>query len=105
MYTFPGIGLGALTCQARSITDTMIYAAAKGLASTTSDADFAEGRIFPRLSLIPRVSETVALAVCKQAVEDGVAKVVLNDEQKWMERIRERKWEPTYGQIVRLPVL
>ena len=94
MYTFPGIGLGALSCQARTITDAMIYSAAKGLASTTTDADFAEGRIFPRLSLIPQVSEVVALAVCKQAMQDGVAKLRLDDDAKWMERIRERKWEP-----------
>ena len=105
MYTFPGIGLGALTCQARSITDAMIYAAAKGLAGTVSDADFAEGRIFPRLSLIPRVSDQVALAVCKQAVLDGVARVHCPDDERWLQAIKGRKWEPMYGQIVRMPIL
>ena len=104
MYTFPGIGLGALTCQARTITDAMIYAAAKGLASTTSDADFTEGRIFPRISLIPQLSEQVALAVCNQAVDDGVAKLRLGSDDKWLARMRERKWQPTYGQIVRMPI-
>ena len=105
MYTFPGIGLGALACQARSISDSMIYAAAKGLAGATSDKDFEEGRIFPRQSSIPQVSERVALAMCKQAVSEGLARVRRDDDDKWLELIRGRRWEPEYGQIVRMPVL
>ena len=105
MYTFPGIGLGALSCQAKSISDSMIYAAAKGLAGATSDKDFEEGRIFPRQSSIPAVSERVALAVCKQAVTEGLARVRCDDDDKWTELIRGRRWEPEYGQIVRMPVL
>ena len=99
---FPGIGLGALACQAKHITDEMIYAAARGLALTVTDDDFENGRIFPKVSAIPRASIDVAMAVCKQAKKDGMNQVEWADDNALREIITARLWTPSYGQMIRV---
>lgn len=102
-YAFPGIGLGALCCQAKKITDSMFYAAAVALSRTVTEEDESSGRIFPPLHQIRRVSQQVALAVCKQAHIDGVATVPkpANDEEQ-LEIIRDRMWVARYGSMIKV---
>jgi malate dehydrogenase (oxaloacetate-decarboxylating) len=69
---FPGLGLGALLCRARRITDHMITVAARAVAGLTDTAT-------PGASLLPPIddlratSARVALAVAQAAADDGVA--------------------------------
>lgn len=62
LYTFPGIGLGALVCQAKYITDSMLYVAARALAAAVKDEDIKMGKVFPPISQIRSVTEELALA-------------------------------------------
>jgi len=71
-YIFPGIGLGAIVSQARTITDEMFLAAAHSLANQVSDADLERGRIYPQLSRIRKVSALIAYDVAKLAFEKGL---------------------------------
>jgi malate dehydrogenase (oxaloacetate-decarboxylating)(NADP+) len=72
-YIFPGVGLGVIASGARLVTDEMFFAAAKTLAAEVSDADRAEGRIFPPLAQVRRVSLAIACAVAEVAYAGGLA--------------------------------
>src|SRR5664280_1736897 len=60
VYIFPGIGLGALVCEAAKITDGMFLTAARTLAAQVGDDDLALGRVYPALSKIREVSVRIA---------------------------------------------
>jgi malic enzyme len=103
MYSYPGIGLGALVSKAKVINDRMLNAAAIALADSLSEEELLNGRIFPRVKEIPQVSKKVAFAVAKQAFADKVSKLsdVLTDEEL-RQAIRERFWIPKYASIIRV---
>jgi malate dehydrogenase (oxaloacetate-decarboxylating)(NADP+) len=73
VYIFPGVGLGAIACGARHITDEMFYVAAKTLAQKVARADLDQGRVYPRLSKIREVSLCIAEAVATVAYERELA--------------------------------
>lgn len=77
---FPGILKGALLVRARKITDNMAIAAARSLAA------FAERRGLSPTYIIPTMDEAAvfpqeASDVAMQAVQDGVARVLLSKEE------------------------
>jgi len=72
-YVFPGIGLGALACDATRITDEMFLTTARTLADLVSEDDLASGRIYPSLTRIRDVSASIATAVAEVAYEAGLA--------------------------------
>ncbi|MEN8375653.1 MAG: NAD-dependent malic enzyme [Gemmatimonadota bacterium] len=72
-YIFPGVGLGAVSCQARTVTDAMFLAAARSLAAQVSEAQLEQGSIYPPLNEIRDISLNIACAVAEQAYADGVA--------------------------------
>jgi malate dehydrogenase (oxaloacetate-decarboxylating)(NADP+) len=74
VYIFPGVGLGALVCEATQITDEMFLTAAKTLASTVTAEDLALGRVFPAISNIREVSIQIAAAVAEEAYRAGLAR-------------------------------
>ena len=74
-YIFPGVGLGAIACGARRVTNDMFMAAARTLADTVSDADLARGSVFPPLDRIRGISASIATAVAEVAYASGLASV------------------------------
>ena len=84
-YIFPGIGLGALACQAATITDAMFLAASHALAASVSDASIAVGSLYPPLTQIRSVSLNIAEAVVRQATKDGVAGVDIDEPRSFIE--------------------
>ena len=74
VLAFPGIFRGALDARASAITEGMKKAAAYGLASLVSDEELSTEYILPK-AFDPRVAPTVAEAVKKCAVEEGVARI------------------------------
>lgn len=72
-YVFPGIGLGAIACRARTISDAMFLEAARVLAAQVSEDDLAAGTIYPPLATIRQVSLAIAVAVAEQAWAEGLA--------------------------------
>ena len=74
-YIFPGIGLGAIACEARIINDEMFLAAARSLADQVTEGDLATGTVYPPLSKIRSVSRTLAIDVAEKAFELGVAQI------------------------------
>lgn len=81
----------------------MLYVAARALAAATSEADLAQGRVFPPVKQIRQVTEQLALAICKQAHLEGIAQAPkpANDEAQ-LQIIRDRMWHPRYPSMVRV---
>lgn len=72
-YVFPGVGLGAVACEATRVTDEMFFEAARALAREVSEDDLANGRIYPPLTRIREVSAAIATAVAEVAYNRGLA--------------------------------
>ncbi|MCM2309793.1 MAG: NAD-dependent malic enzyme [Steroidobacteraceae bacterium] len=72
-YIFPGVGLGVVSVHATRITDEMFMAAARTLAEHTSEADLAQGSLYPPLNRVREVSAHIAAAVAEVAYRDGLA--------------------------------
>ncbi|HSQ03476.1 MAG TPA: NAD-dependent malic enzyme, partial [Burkholderiales bacterium] len=51
-YIFPGIGLAAIACGAKTLTDAMFLAAARSLADQVTQAELDQGGIYPSLSRV-----------------------------------------------------
>ena len=73
VFVFPGIGLGTIASGAREITDNMINASAVALAESLSDDDIGHRSLMPEVSRLWEICGQVALAVARQAADDGVA--------------------------------
>jgi malate dehydrogenase (oxaloacetate-decarboxylating) len=93
-YIFPGVGLGVLASGARRVNDAMFMAAAKALAALSPTAHDKAGRLLPPVTDLRRVSVTVASAVARQAMADGLAPD--RDDAALAGLIAARVWEPDY---------
>ena len=71
-YIFPGVGLGAIACGARLVTDEMFFASARALAQQVSEEDLERGLIYPPLTDIREVSTAIAVAVAEVAYQRGL---------------------------------
>lgn len=93
-YIFPGVGLGVLASGARRISDTMFMVAAKALAAMSPAISDRNARLLPPVSALRDVSVSVALAVAKQAQEEGLAEDC--SEEELAARIQAQVWVPVY---------
>ncbi|EDQ87574.1 uncharacterized protein MONBRDRAFT_33221 [Monosiga brevicollis MX1] len=100
MYIFPGLGLGIVAAQATTVTDHMLYVAARRLADCVSEEDLRIGKVFPRISEIREVSLRIAVAVAATAQEDGIARRSPQDRD-WTRFIKEMMWVPEYAPIIK----
>jgi malate dehydrogenase (oxaloacetate-decarboxylating)(NADP+) len=104
MFIFPGLGLGAVICKAKAISDSMFHAAAMRLADSVTTDELQRGIIFPRVRNIREVSKNIAVAVIEQAISEGNAKPDCIPEGKTVEQVvKEYMWEPSYPSIVYQP--
>jgi len=94
LYIFPGVGLGSIVCQASRVTSRMFHAASVALSGMVDPSDVAKGQLLPRLSDIRGVSKRVALAVAKQAREDGIGVQVSDERLEFL--ISNAMWKPHY---------
>jgi len=72
-YIFPGVGLGAIAAGARRVTNEMFMTAAGTLADAVTDADLAQGSVFPPLDRIRGLSAGIAAAVAQVAWDRDLA--------------------------------
>jgi malate dehydrogenase (oxaloacetate-decarboxylating)(NADP+) len=72
-YIFPGVGLGVIASGAKLVTDEMFMVAAHTLANLVSDADIAQGSLYPALPRIREASASIAAAVADVAYKRGLA--------------------------------
>jgi malate dehydrogenase (oxaloacetate-decarboxylating)(NADP+) len=94
LYVFPGVGMGAVSCRARRVTDAMFHAAARALAAQVGDDSLAVGRLFPDLRCIRDISAHIAAAVCQIAFEQGIAGI--DPPEDLEDFVRVRMYHPHY---------
>jgi len=93
-YVFPGIGLGAIACGMRTISDEVFLTAAQTLAGMVSQEDLDAGSVYPPLTNIRKVSLAIAVAVAEQAWAQGLARAERPDDIEDM--IAGMMYDPVY---------
>jgi malate dehydrogenase (oxaloacetate-decarboxylating)(NADP+) len=66
-YVFPGIGLGAVMCRARTLPDELFLVAARTLAQSVRQADLDQGALYPPLQEIRGLSLAIATDLATRA--------------------------------------
>jgi len=97
-YIFPGVGLGAIVSKARHVNDAMFLAAAEALAATVSEADLAQGSLYPPLVAVRDVSARIGAAVANVAYTQGLA--AAPEPKDLFEYVRGRMYDPRYESYV-----
>ena len=93
-YIFPAVGMAIVATQARRVTDEMFMAAAHTLAYLVSDADIAQGSLYPALPRIREVSAHIAVAVAEVAYRRGLATTAAPNDL--MAAIQSQMYDPHY---------
>lgn len=89
---YPGLGLGVIVSGAKEVTDGMLLAAAEAVASQVNPQDTGAS-LLPLVDNLRASSATVAVAVAKQAVKDGVA---TKQPENWVQAVQDVMWQPVY---------
>ena len=89
---YPGLGLGVIVSGAKHVTDGMLLAAAEAVASQVNPQDVGAS-LLPPVDNLRASSATVAVAVAKQAVKDGVA---TKQTDNWVQAVQEAMWQAEY---------
>ena len=93
-FIFPGLALGILVSRATRVTDGMMMAAAKALAALSPTVTDKNAPLLPTIGDARKVSRSVALAVGKTAISEGVS--ALPDPEMLEEELDAYVWEPVY---------
>jgi malate dehydrogenase (oxaloacetate-decarboxylating) len=100
-FIFPGLALGILVSRSTHVSDAMIMASAKALASLSPTLEDPNAPLLPPIADCRKVSLVVAEAVAKQAMADGTAEKM--DDKALRESLRGYVWEPVYLPYERIP--
>jgi malate dehydrogenase (oxaloacetate-decarboxylating) len=100
-FIFPGLALGILVSRSTRVSDAMIMASAKALASLSPTHADPSAPLLPPIADCRKVSLVVAEAVAKQAMADGTA--YLMDDATLHECLHEYVWDPVYQPYQRIP--
>ena len=93
-YIFPGLALGIVVSKARRVTDTMVKAAARELVREVTTQKDTQATLLPPIADARRLSRSIAQAVGRQAIADGVAQVTSEDALN--RELEANIWEPVY---------
>lgn len=95
---FPGIGLGAVLCRAKLLSDGMLVAAVKALAAQSPALKDPSAALLPDVEGVREISVQIATKVIQQAIKEDLAqeKDIPSDEADLEEWVREQMWQPRY---------
>ena len=94
LYLFPGLGRGVVAVGATKVSDSMLSAAATAIGSVAPRVPKAPLTLLPPLAQVGEVADAVALAVARQAVAEGLADVL--DDDQIAAAVDAHKWRPHY---------
>lgn len=93
---FPGLGLGTVVSRAKHVTPGMIRAAADAVADLV-DTTTLGASLLPEVAKLRASSATVAVAVVRQAMAEGVARAGIDDV---VHAVQDAMWQPEYPEEV-----
>merc|ERR1711971_102900 len=120
-YVFPGVGAGAVSISAKTITNRMFYLSAKTLAGLVNEREpenknglLDGGSLYPDLSKIRQISAQVGAAVCREAEKEGLIREGASKSQRmiraangcvpcqinWARELESGMWYPEYEEYV-----
>ena len=94
-FAFPGLGLGTIVSRARTVSDGMLTAVAAAIAASV-DASRPGASLMPSVDAVRDVSQHVAAAVMRAAVDEGLARDGDGDADT---RVRAAMWQPVYRAV------
>jgi len=94
VFVFPGLGLGTIVAEARTMPDRLFLVAARSLAEQVPDERLATGAIYPAVDRLRAVTRSIALAVATAAREDGIAALPADVDLE--EAVDAAMWWPDY---------
>ena len=96
LYLFPGLGRGVVAVGASRVSDAMLSAAATAIGSIAPRDSAAPLTVLPPLAQVSAVADAVALAVARQAVDEGAAAPL--DDDQIVKVVEAHKWRAQYRQ-------
>jgi malate dehydrogenase (oxaloacetate-decarboxylating) len=93
-YIFPGIGLGVIAVKATRVSDRMLMAAAQALAAVSPAKTDPKAHLLPPVAALREVSLAVALAVARQAFDEGLTQGIAADQIPGL--VQSTIWQPHY---------
>ena len=100
---YPCLGFATIISGAKSLSDSLILAGVKALADLSPLVDDPHGALLPNLGTIRNVTVNVAMAMVRQALEDGVATAEgipdgknNHELRSWIESFM---WTPEYCEL------
>jgi malate dehydrogenase (oxaloacetate-decarboxylating) len=94
VFVFPGLGLGAIVSEARSMPDELFLVAARTLAEQVTPERLAGGALYPPVDELRSVTRAVALAVAGTTIAAGLAGIP--DGTDLAAEIDAAMWWPDY---------
>lgn len=109
MYIFPGLGLGGVLAHPKHMSDKMIYVTSKALADSLTEEETKQGWLYPSIDRIREVSAAVAVAVCRQSLDEGTATsesvLKFKDDPKsdeLLKYVKSKMWTPDTHNVNKL---
>jgi malic enzyme len=98
VFVFPGLGLGAIAAEARTMPDALFLAAARTLDSCVTERRLAAGALYPPVAELRSVTRAIATAVARTAVEHGIAGIASGTDPA--AAVDGAMWWPEYAPYV-----
>jgi malic enzyme len=101
VFVFPGVGLGVILSEMRTVPGDVFYAAAKALAASIEDERLKLGALFPDQSELRKISACVAAAVVRHGGEHQLGRPIPDAEVEAV--VHASMWFPDYVPIIPRP--
>ncbi len=94
VFIFPGVGLGTIAAETRTVTDRMFLLAARTLAAAVAPERLAVGAIYPPVGDLRSVTRSIAVVVAREAIDSGQARIAPDTDVEAL--VDGAAWWPAY---------
>ncbi len=94
VYIFPAMGLAAISFNMKKITEKLFIAAAQELSRHAPVLSDPHAPLFPSFEYLGEITNEIALAIAKMALEEGLIPEYTEEEMKAL--IQKNRWKPKY---------